>query len=1055
MSEHTSSGSDQPPHLPVGEHAEIFNELPTKVPPLPADATPEQKDLHWYRHVYQGDRMPQLTVRAVIMGGFLGMLMSAANLYTTLSIGWAFGIAITASVLSFVIWNFVRFTSGNKLSQMSILENACMASCASAAGYSTGSTIATMFGALVLLHEVPEGTPLSAVKTWDVTPPWVVVVFTLCTGLMGVFLAIPMKRQQINHEQLPFPSGIAAAETLRSLYSASKDAVRKAYVLVVGLGAGLLIGFLRAGEDVQQSVRWLRELFEKAPFLNIPSHLDMKFVGALYPRAGNVENGYRHAAGFAFEPSALLIAAGMIVGMRTSASMLISSLVLYCIIAPQVAKVDAEHMARGPDAVIVAVNTAASGKTNPAEIATASVAAAKSAIDGLGLIDAEVVKRAVDRGAAGALAELDATKARKEAEALYKAARSAGLHADAIENAWKRAVADAGESLHKARSGAVVAEAVRQAKAKGLDAQPIRDTAEKANLEVSAATDKEVGEAVLAAVLRAAEEQKADVIRVKQAAENARVGAKVGPWRAAAAGAKTEAIKIVYDEMENDPAPITTAAETVANPANEAAAKKVSDAIIGAVITQAAGMGLDTGAMHASGQRAVGAAEKGEAAVIRSAAVEAATFEAGQNKADAPALLAAMNKAEFTPKQTEENLKHLREGIIGPPATAAANSIANRKAVEEQNAAVEQARASNLTFKKTKVAGEAAYNEHKYRANLIWNWGGNQIVVTRWSLWGGTSIMVFASLMSVALQWKTIVRAFMGAKAATSATASEADKMRDIEVPGSWMVVGMVPISIAMVWLQWQAFNVSIYAGVIAVAMSFVLSLVASRATGETDTTPIGAMGKVMQLLFAVLAPNNMHANLASAGIAANSASSSADLLMDLKTGYLLGANPRRQFLAQFFGVFFGTIAIVPIWYLMVPTREKLESFALPATRAWEAVAKVLVKGVSELPPSAIWAIFIGAAVGIILPLVEKFTPANARKYLPSATAIGLAWVIPFQNAFSFFIGACIAMAWFRLHKKSSESYNVPVASGLVAGESLMAAALAITATVVGLLASN
>ncbi|MCX5691254.1 MAG: hypothetical protein NTV94_15950 [Planctomycetota bacterium] len=57
------------------------------VPALPEDATPEQKDAHWFKHVYQGDQMPQLTVRAVVVGGVLGMLMAAANLYTTLAIG--------------------------------------------------------------------------------------------------------------------------------------------------------------------------------------------------------------------------------------------------------------------------------------------------------------------------------------------------------------------------------------------------------------------------------------------------------------------------------------------------------------------------------------------------------------------------------------------------------------------------------------------------------------------------------------------------------------------------------------------------------------------------------------------------------------------------------------------------------------------------------------------------------------------------------------------------------------------------------------------------------
>jgi OPT family oligopeptide transporter len=327
------------------------------------------------------------------------------------------------------------------------------------------------------------------------------------------------------------------------------------------------------------------------------------------------------------------------------------------------------------------------------------------------------------------------------------------------------------------------------------------------------------------------------------------------------------------------------------------------------------------------------------------------------------------------------------------------------------------------------------------------------VVITRWSLWGGTAVMVFASLASVALQWKSLVRAFTGAKG--EASGHESAAMSAIEVPGKWMIIGMVPITIAMVALQIIAFSVSWWAGLIAVAASFVLSLVASRATGETDTTPIGAMGKVMQLIFAGLAPGNINANLASAGIAANSASSSADLLTDLKTGYLLGANPRKQFLAQFFGVFFGTIAIVPIWYLMVPTREALEKFSLPATRSWEAVARVLVKGVGELPDSARWAILIGGLIGIGLPVIEKFTPANSRKFLPSASAMGLAWVMPFQNSFSFLVGACIALLWMQMFKRTQEKYNVPVASGLVAGESLMSAGLAISATIAGLLASK
>src|SRR5262249_46836522 len=161
--------------------------------------------------------------------------------------------------------------------------------------------------------------------------------------------------------------------------------------------------------------------------------------------------------------------------------------------------------------------------------------------------------------------------------------------------------------------------------------------------------------------------------------------------------------------------------------------------------------------------------------------------------------------------------------------------------------------------------------------------------------------------------WRTIARAFssLGGASAGARDAGQSEAMRGIEVPFWWMIAGMLPVSVAMLFVQIVAFNISWWAGAIAIAMSFVLSLGARRAPGETDTTPIGAMGKVMQLMFAVFHPKQVIPNLASAGIAANSAIGSADLLTDLKSGYLLGANPRKQFLAQFFGVFFGTLAIV------------------------------------------------------------------------------------------------------------------------------------------------
>lgn len=662
---------------------ELFDRNDKPLPNLPETASPEEKDRQWYEHVYRGDAMPQLTLRAVIMGGVLGMLMAASNLYTTLAIGWGFGVAITACVMSFVIWNVIRAIFS--LSRMSILENTCMASTASAAGYSTGSTMATMFGALVLLHVVP-GKTAEEIKTWDVQPWWVYGTFTLCTGLLGVFLAVPMKRQMINHEKLRFPSGVAAAETLRSLYSQGREAMEKAYSLVGGIIVGGIVGIINTP-------------LETLPFLDriLPWRLP-----ELVPHDGVSQVHGKQLPGFGVEPSLLLIAAGIITRMRVCLSMFIGSALLYFIVTP-----------------------------------------------------------------------------------------------------WL-----VGKDVAMAGSG----------------------------------------------------------------------------WVTDAAGG------VSFDKAQ--------AVETVIK-------------------------------------------------------------------------------------------------------------------------------------------------------NMELNGAGTVIRVTTWSLWGGTALMVISSLAAVALQWKTIVRAFTGMRGESAGGSAAA--MKAIEVPIKWMVVGIIPIALAMLALQIVAFHISWWAGCIAIAMSFVLSLVASRATGETDTTPIGAMGKVMQLMFAAFHPGQVLPNLASAGIAANSAIGSADLLTDLKSGYLLGANPRRQFLAQFIGVFFGTLAIVPIWFLMVPTKAKLDSFAAPATRTWEAVAKVLTKGIDYLPDSAKWAMVIGGLLGIALPVIDRLVPSSLRKYLPSAMGLGLSWVIPFSNASGFMIGAVVIWLWEMMHRKSADKYGISVASGAIAGESLIKAIIAMTATAIGL----
>ena len=319
--------------------------------------------------------------------------------------------------------------------------------------------------------------------------------------------------------------------------------------------------------------------------------------------------------------------------------------------------------------------------------------------------------------------------------------------------------------------------------------------------------------------------------------------------------------------------------------------------------------------------------------------------------------------------------------------------------------------------------------------------------IVGWVLWPATAMMVTAGLVSFALRWRTVLRAFGGLSQLVGGAGepAAADPLRHIEVPASWCVIGCGLSGLACVLLGHQFFGISWWMGIVAVLVTFLLSIVAARATGETDITPIGAMGKITQLVYGVLAPTNITTNLMTASITSGAASHAADLLTDLKCGYLLGGNPRKQTISQLFGVLAGTLVSVPA-YLFVVGRDpgKLGSEALPAPAAkvWAGVAELLANGLAALPKGALVGIVIGAGLGLVLALLEEFAPPKYRPWIPSATGLGIAGVIPAFNSISMFFGALIALIVAKAAPKTAESSTVAVSSGLIAGESLMGVAI-------------
>ena len=321
--------------------------------------------------------------------------------------------------------------------------------------------------------------------------------------------------------------------------------------------------------------------------------------------------------------------------------------------------------------------------------------------------------------------------------------------------------------------------------------------------------------------------------------------------------------------------------------------------------------------------------------------------------------------------------------------------------------------------------------------------GGYRNLVS-WTLWAGVSCMVTSGLLQFGMQWRSAVRAFSGIGMMFKRGGTKKDDpLQKIETPPSWFFIGQGVGFAGLAYLGHLTFGMPYWQTLIAVVLSFALALVACRVTGETDTTPVGAMGKITQLTFGALSPGNMNVNLMSANITAAAAGSSADLLTDLKSGYLLGANPKKQFIAQFAGIFIGTLVPVFCFNILVPNASVLggDQFPAPAAQTWKAVAEALSRGLGSLEPVKVWFIVVGGLIGIILPLLSKALPKQA-KWIPSPAGLGLAWTFHWYYGLLFFLGSLIGWRFEKKWPKLSADFTFPVASGIIAGESLMGVVL-------------
>ncbi|HSP78023.1 MAG TPA: OPT/YSL family transporter, partial [Myxococcaceae bacterium] len=295
-----------------------INPKSASLPPQPEGApqetlahsvpAPENPELTWLRTVYRPDER-QLTVRAVLAGMVIGVAMCASNLYVVLKTGWSLGVTITACILAYGVFRLLHALRLSR-SAFTELENNAMGSVASAAGYMTGGGNMAALPALIMLTGIrPDG--------------WGLVLWFATISALGVFAAIPIKRQLVNIEQLPFPTGTATAQTIQALHSHSDEGAKKGKLLGLAALAGGVLAWIRDARGAWMPV-------------NLPERFGLPFSFG-----GTPASTYT----LAFDNSLLLAGTGALMSFRVGWSLLVGALLMWGVVGP---KLVAEGIISGP-----------------------------------------------------------------------------------------------------------------------------------------------------------------------------------------------------------------------------------------------------------------------------------------------------------------------------------------------------------------------------------------------------------------------------------------------------------------------------------------------------------------------------------------------------------------------------------------------------------------------------------------------------------------------------------------------------------------------------------
>jgi putative OPT family oligopeptide transporter len=303
----------------------------------------------------------------------------------------------------------------------------------------------------------------------------------------------------------------------------------------------------------------------------------------------------------------------------------------------------------------------------------------------------------------------------------------------------------------------------------------------------------------------------------------------------------------------------------------------------------------------------------------------------------------------------------------------------------------------------------------------------------------GIGMLIGGAVAGVAMAFPMIVSAI---RSMQNAAKSEAAMSQD-EMPIKLLytaIAGAAVLLAVMAILSTEKMGLGrgVIMAVVGTLWIWIAGVILSEAIGRTNWSPLSGMTliAVTILIFISSGLGDTKAAIVSAimvGAAACVAMSQAtDLMLDLKTGYLVGATPRQQQLGQFMGAWLGPIVIMVLIFVLNEAYV-LGSDKLPAPQG-QALAS-MVHGImgGNVPAEKYLA---GAGLGALLSI---FQPGLG-------ITVGLGFYLPFNIVLTYSIGTLLRVSTDRkLGHSWADHVGIPLAAGLIVGEALVGVGFAIS----------